>query len=100
MSWPCLAQAALCAGLALALAVALRLGRLEARLWLWSLAFSTFYILGRALPAAAWRPPAGAGELLANVVVAAAVSGAVLALARPAGLAAEVPAGDPIWDGA
>ncbi len=100
VSWPCLAQAALCAGLALALAVALKLGRLEARLWLWSLAFSTFYILGRALPAAAWRPPAGTGELLANVVVAAAVSGVVLALTRPAGLAAEVPAGDPIWDGA
>jgi len=45
-TWPCLVQAALCAGLALALAVALRLGRLEARLWVWSLAFSAFYILG------------------------------------------------------
>ncbi len=39
LSWPCLFQAALWAGLALALAVALRLERLEARLWLWSAAF-------------------------------------------------------------
>ncbi len=98
VTWPCLVQAALCAGLALALAVALRLGRLEARLWVWSLAFSAFYILGRALPVAAWRPPAGSRELLLNVVVAAVASGAALALVSPAHPAAEVPSGDPIWD--
>ena len=98
VSWPCLVQAALCAGLALALALALRLGRLEARLWVWSLAFSVFYIIGRALPVAAWRPPAGSRELLLNVVVAAVASGVALALVSPARAAAEVPSSDPIWD--
>ncbi len=98
VAWPCLVQAALCAGLALALAVALRFGRLEARLWVWSLAFSAVYVAGRVLPVAAWRPPAGSRELLANVIVAAVGSGAVLALVSPARRPAQVPSGDPIWD--
>ena len=98
VSWPCLFQATLWAGLALALAVALRLGRREARLWVWSLAFSGFYVLGRAVPVSVWRLPAGSRELLLNVVVAAAVSGAVLAVAAPAVRPAAPPDDDPIWD--
>ncbi len=98
VSWPCLFQAALWAGLALALAVALRLGRIEARLWLWSVSFCAFYILGRAVPVSVWRLPAGSRELLLNVVVAAAVSGVALAVVSPAAGRAPVPEGDPIWD--
>jgi hypothetical protein len=76
----------------------LRLGRLEARLWVWSLAFCVFYILGRAVPVSVWRLPAGSRELLLNVVVAAAVSGLALVLVSPAAGRAPVPEGDPIWD--
>jgi hypothetical protein len=50
------------------------------------------------LPAAAWRPPAGSRELLANVVVAAVASGAALALASPGRPGEAAPAGDPLWD--
>jgi len=98
LSRPCLLQAALWAGLALALAVALRQGRLEARLWIWALAFAVFYAVGRVVPLSVWGLPAGSRELLANVTVAAAVSGAVLALATPPARPEAVPAGDPIWD--
>ena len=66
VSRPCLFQAALWAGLALAMAVALRLPRLELRLWVWSLAFSAFYLLGRLVPVSVWRLPAGSRELLAQ----------------------------------
>jgi len=98
VSRPCLFQAALWAGLALALAVALRLPRLELRLWVWSLAFSVFYLLGRLVPVSVWHLPAGSRELLLNVLVAAAVSGlALVAVSPPAGPVA-VPDGDPIWD--
>ena len=98
LSRPCLFQAALWAGLALALAVALRLPRLELRLWVWSLAFSAFYLLGRVVPVSVWRLPAGSRELLLNVVVAAAVSGLALVLVSPPAGPVAVPDGDPIWD--
>jgi len=98
LSRPCLLQAVLWAGLALTLAVALRLGRLEARLWLWALAFGVFYAVGRIVPVAVWGLPAGSHELLANVAVAAAASGAVLVLVAPPARHEAVPAGDPIWD--
>ena len=49
-------------------------------------------------PIAVWGLPAGSHELLANVVVAAAASGAVLALVAPPARPEAVPAGDPIWD--
>ncbi|HUK76584.1 MAG TPA: hypothetical protein VL117_03190, partial [Thermoleophilia bacterium] len=84
--------------LALALAVALRLGRLEARLWVWALTFAAFYAIGRVVPVAVWGLPAGSGELLANVALAAAASGAVLALVAPPARPDAVPAGDPIWE--
>ena len=98
LTWPCLLQVALWAGLALALAVALRLPRLEARLWVWSLAFSAFYLLGWIVPVAVWRLPAASHELLANVVVAALASGLVLAAVTPGVRRDPVPDGDPIWD--
>ncbi len=98
LSRPCLLQAALWAGLALALAVALRLRRLEARLWLWALAFGVFYAVGRIVPVAVWGLPAGSHELLANVAVAAAASGAVLVLIAPPARHEAVPAGHPIWE--
>ena len=97
-SWPCLLQVALWAGLALALAVALRLGRLEARLWLWSLSFSAFYLLGWVVPVSVWKLPVASHELLVSVVVAAAVSGLVLAVISPDARREPVPLGDPIWD--
>jgi hypothetical protein len=98
LTWPCVLQVALWAGLALALAVALRLPRLEARLWLWSLAFSVFYLLGWIVPVTVWRLPVASHELLANVVVAAVASGLVLAAVTPGERREPVPEGDPIWD--
>jgi eukaryotic-like serine/threonine-protein kinase len=98
LTWPCLLQVALWAGLALALAVALRCARLEARLWLWSLAFSAFYLLGWIVPVTVWHLPAASHELLANVVVAAVASGLVLAAVTPGEQREPVPDGDPIWD--
>ncbi len=50
------------------------------------------------MPVAVWRLPAGSHELLANVAVAAAASGAVLVLVAPPARHEAVPAGDPIWD--
>ncbi len=93
----CLLQAGLWAGLALALAAAARAGRLEARLWLWSLTFSGFYLAARVVPVSVWGVPAGARELLLNVILAALASGVVLALA-PAAARPLAAAGDPPLD--
>jgi len=93
----CLLQAGLWAALALALAAAARPARTEARLWLWSLGFCGFYLAARVVPVSLWGVPAGARELLGNVVLAALASGAVLALA-PAAARPLAPAGDPLLD--
>ena len=96
--WPCLTQALLWAGLAAALAVALRLERLEARLWVWAGAFSLFYLFERALPVSLWHLAAAPRLLLLNTIVAAAVSAFVLALAAPGSTPATAPLDEPVWD--
>ncbi len=95
ISAECLAQVALWAGLALAIAVAVRLPRLEQRLWAWTGAFALLFILERALPLYVWHLAPPAREILVEVVVAALLSGAALAL-RAGGRTA--PVGDGIPD--
>ncbi|HMK92153.1 MAG TPA: serine/threonine-protein kinase [Thermoleophilia bacterium] len=97
--WPCLTQALLWAGLAFALASAVRLDRLEARLWTWAGAFSLFYLLERALPVSLWHLAATPRLLLLNTIVAASASGVALALAAaPSREPAVAPSDDPLWD--
>jgi hypothetical protein len=90
----CLLQAGLWAGLALTLAAAARLGRLEARLWAWSLAFAVFYAVARVVPVTLWGVSVGARALLLNVTVAALASGVVLALAGTAAASPLASAGE------
>ena len=97
-AWPTVTQAVLWAGLAFALAAALRRDRLEARLWIWAGAFSLFYLLERVLPVSLWHLPAAPRVLLLNTVVAAVVSGVALALLPGATQPAPEVLDDPAWD--
>jgi serine/threonine-protein kinase len=94
----CLLQTGLWAGLALALAAAARLGRLEARLWVWSLAFALFYAVARVVPVSLWGVSGGARELLLNVIVAGLASGVALTLAAAAAASPLAPAGEALWE--
>ena len=69
----CLLQMLVWAGLAAALGLALAQRRLEARLWVWALAFAGVFCAYRIVPLAVWGYPAPLSPLLLNVVLAAAV---------------------------
>jgi hypothetical protein len=68
-----LAQMAIFAGLAAALATALALDGLERRLWVWSVTFAAVFVLYRLLPLFAWESTATPGALLLNVTCTALV---------------------------
>ena len=70
---PCLLQAALWAGLALAIGLALSRGRLETRLWVWALAFAAVFAAYRVVPAVVWGYPAEPWPLVWSVALPAAV---------------------------
>jgi hypothetical protein len=69
----CLLQMAVWAGLAAAVGCALSRRRLEARLWIWALAFAAVFCVYRIVPMAVWGYPAGLSSLLMNVGLAATV---------------------------
>ncbi len=70
---PCLLQAALWAGLAVAIGFALSRGRLETRLWVWALAFAAAFAAYRVVPAVVWGYPAEPWPLVWSVALPAAV---------------------------
>lgn len=70
---PALVQAALWAGLAAALALALTRRRLETRLWIWSLSFAALAVAYRVVPVAVWGYPAPFWPLVLSVALPAAV---------------------------
>lgn len=72
-SWPCLAQMAAWAALAAAVGAALRVRRVEARLWIWALAFAAVFTMYRAVPVAVWDYRVTLTHLVASVSLAAAV---------------------------
>jgi hypothetical protein len=77
---PCLFQALVWAGFALAVGVIFSLPRLEPRLWIWSLSCATLYALYRIVPLVVWHHRAPRTELLLSTIVAAAVLLAALLL--------------------
>jgi len=70
---PCLLQAALWAGLALAIGLALAAKRLETRLWIWALAFAGVFAAYRVLPVVVWHYPAAFWPLAMCVALSAGV---------------------------
>jgi eukaryotic-like serine/threonine-protein kinase len=70
---PCLFQALVWAGFALAVGVIFVLPRLEQRLWVWSLSCATLFGLYRVVPIAVWHRPAPLTDLLLSTVVVASV---------------------------
>jgi hypothetical protein len=70
---PCLLQAVLWAGLAVAVGFALSRRRLESRLWVWSLSFAAVFAAYRIVPAVAWGYPAEPWRLVWSVALPAAV---------------------------
>ncbi|NLT93152.1 MAG: hypothetical protein GXY02_08515, partial [Actinobacteria bacterium] len=70
---PALVQAALWAGLAAALALALTRRRLETRLWIWSLSFAALAVAYRVVPVAVWGYPTPFWPLVLSVALPAAV---------------------------
>jgi serine/threonine-protein kinase len=72
-SWPCLAQMAVWAALAAAVGAALRVRQVEARLWIWALAFAAVFTMYRAVPIAVWDFRVSLTHLVASVTLAAAV---------------------------
>ena len=70
---PCLFQALVWAGFALAVGVVFVLPRLEARLWLWSLSCAALFALYRVVPIVGWHRRAPLTELLLSTVVVASV---------------------------
>ena len=73
LAWPSLVQMATWAALAASVGVALRASRLETRLWIWALAYAGVFTMYRAVPIAVWEYRATLEQLLASVVLAAAV---------------------------
>jgi hypothetical protein len=73
LSWPSLAQMAAWAALAAAVGAALRARDVVTRLWIWALAFAALFTVYRAVPIAVWEYRATLADLLASVVLAAAV---------------------------
>ncbi len=72
-SWPGVLQMVAWAALAAAVGLALRAHRVEARLWIWALAFAAVFVVYRAVPIAVWAYPAALTYLLTSVALAAAV---------------------------
>jgi len=70
---PCLLQAALWAGLAAAIGYALTRRRVQARLWVWALAFAAVYAAYRLLPVVVWGYPADLWPLVWSVALPAGV---------------------------
>ncbi len=70
---PCLLQMAVWAGLAAAMGFAFSRRRLEARLWIWSLAFAGVFAAYRIVPIAVWGYPSTLGTLLPSVALSASV---------------------------
>ena len=70
---PCLFQALVWAGFALAVGVIFVLPRLEARLWQWSLSCAALFALYRVVPIVVWQRRAPLTELLLSTVVVASV---------------------------
>ncbi len=70
---PCLLQAALWAGLAVAVGFALTRRRLETRLWVWSLSFAAVFAAYRIAPIVVWDYPAAPWPLVWSVALSAAV---------------------------
>ncbi len=68
-----LLQAGLWAGLAAALGYALTRRRLEARLWVWSVAFAAVFAAYRIVPVVVWDYPASLWPLVWSVALPAAV---------------------------
>ena len=76
---PCLLQALVWAGFALAVGVMFVLPRIELRLWLWSLTCAALFALYRVVPIVVWQHRAPLTELVVStVVVAAALLVAIL----------------------
>ncbi|HOT23033.1 MAG TPA: serine/threonine-protein kinase [Thermoleophilia bacterium] len=73
LSWPCLTQMAVWAALAAVMGAALRARGAVRRLWIWALGFAMLFTVYRAVPIAAWGYRAALTDLLASVVVGAAV---------------------------
>ena len=73
LAWPSLVQALLWAALAVAVGAALQARRVEARLWIWAVAFAVVFTAYRVVPIAVWGYRATLAELLASVALSAAV---------------------------